>query len=284
VDRWLVRARAESAAGGLLAAGPPAMPANPAAGGWSSIYNAMIHPIVRFPIKGVIWYQGESNGAEGESYFHKMRALVEGWRKVWDQPEMPFYFVQLASYQKPTDAPAGGDGWAKLREAQRKALEIPRTGMVVAIDTVPLAVAGDIHPKNKVDLGMRLARWALHRDYGKADLVPSGPLFKGLKVEGDKVRLEFDHVGSGLMVGLKDGTRKPVVEEPTGKLKRFAIAGADKKWVWADAAIDGRTVVVSSPEVKEPVAVRYAFSMNPDGANLFNREGLPASPFRTDDW
>jgi len=244
----------------------------------------MIHPIVRFPIKGVIWYQGESNGAEGESYFHKMRALVEGWRKVWDQPEMPFYFVQLASYQKPTDAPAGGDGWAKLREAQRKALEIPRTGMVVAIDTVPLAVAGDIHPKNKVDLGMRLARWALHRDYGKADLVPSGPLFKGLKVEGDKVRLEFDHVGSGLMVGLKDGTRKPVVEEPTGKLKRFAIAGADKKWVWADAAIDGRTVVVSSPEVKEPVAVRYAFSMNPDGANLFNREGLPASPFRTDDW
>lgn len=282
VDRWLARARADAASGAVVSA-MPAMPANPAAG-YSGIYNAMIHPIVRFPIKGTIWYQGESNGGEGESYLRKMEMLIGGWRKVWGQPEMPFYFVQLASFQKPNDAPAGGDGWAKLREAQRHALQIPHTGMAVAIDTVPLAVAGDIHPKNKYDLGQRLARWALHRDYGKADVAPSGPLYKGMKVEGSTIRLEFDHAHPGLMVGLKDGTRKPVAEDPAGKLKRFAIAGADKKWAWADAAIDGRTVVVSSAEVKEPVAVRYAFSQNPDGANLYNREGLPASPFRTDDW
>lgn len=282
LERWLVRARADTASGAAIPA-MPAMPASPTAG-FSGIANAMIHPIVRFPVKGAIWYQGESNGGEGESYLRKMEALVGGWRKVWGQPEMPFYYVQLASFQKPTDNPAGGDGWAQLREAQRHALRIPHTGMAVAIDTVPLAVSADIHPKNKYDVGMRLARWALHRDYGQADLVPSGPLFKGLKVEGGKVRLEFDHTGSGLMVGLKDGTRKPVVEDAAGKLKRFAVAGADKKWAWADAVIDGQTVVVSSAEVKEPVAVRYAFSMNPDGANLYNREGLPASPFRTDDW
>ncbi len=283
LEKWLPPARATWAAGRSVEPAP-AMPGNPAANSWCSISNAMIHPIVLFPIKGAIWYQGESNGKEGDSYLHKMQALIGGWRKVWNQPDMPFYFVQLASYQKPTDAPAGGDGWAHLREAQRHALGIPNTGMAVAIDTVPLAVAGDIHPKNKYDLGMRLARWALHRDYGQADLVPSGPLFKSLKVEGEKIRLEFDHVGSGLMVGLKDGTRKPVVENAAGTLKRFAVAGANKEWAWADAVVDGKTVVVSAPAVKEPVAVRYAFSMNPDGANLYNREGLPASPFRTDNW
>jgi sialate O-acetylesterase len=155
--------------------------------------------------------------------------------------------------------------------------------MAVAIDTVPLDVAGNIHPRNKYDVGMRLARWALNRDYGMKDVVPSGPLFKSMAVEGDKVRIAFDYTGSGLMMGAKTG-RDPVVEEKTGKLKRFAIAGADKKWVWANAAIDGQTVVVSSPEVKAPVAVRYAFAQNPDGANLYNRDGLPASPFRTDEW
>ena len=158
--------------------------------------------------------------------------------------------------------------------------------MAVAIDTVPLAVAGDIHPKNKLDIGLRLARWALRNDYGKSDLVPSGPLYKSMRVEGGKAVIEFDHAGSGLMVGSKSG-RNPAVEDEKGSLGRFAIAGADKKWYWAEAAIDGiggSTVVVSSPEVASPVAVRYAFSMNPNGANLYNREGLPASPFRTDDW
>jgi sialate O-acetylesterase len=164
-----------------------------------------------------------------------------------------------------------------------KSLTIPNTGMAVIIDTLPLSDAGNIHPRNKHDVGLRLARWALGRDYGQKDLVVSGPLYKAARVEGDKMRLAFDHVGAGLMVGKKDG-RQLVVETPQEKLKRFAIAGADKKWVWADAVIDKNTIVVSSPEVKAPVAVRYAFEMNPDGANLYNRDGLPASPFRTDDW
>ena len=164
-----------------------------------------------------------------------------------------------------------------------KSLTIPNTGMAVIIDTVPLAERGDIHPKNKYDVGMRLARWALGRDYGQKQLEVCGPLFKALKIEGGKARLAFDHTGTGLMVGKKDG-RSPAAETKGDKLKRFAIAGADKKWFWADAVIEGNTVTVSSPEVKEPVAVRYAYQMNPDGANLYNREGLPASPFRTDDW
>jgi sialate O-acetylesterase len=282
MDRWVAAARAAVAAGDRL---PPApgMPVHPHATGWCSMYNAMIHPIARFPIKGFLWYQGESNGGEGESYHQKMQALVRGWRKVWRDDELPFYFVQLASFQKPTDDPAGGDGWAKLREAQRRSLTIPGTGMAVITDTVPLAVAGDIHPRNKFDVGTRLARWALHHDYGKQDVVPSGPLFKALAIEGGKARVSFDHVGGGLMIGSKTG-RAPVVEAPGGKLARFAVAGIDKKWHWADAVIDGDVVVVSSPQVPEPAAVRYAFSMNPDGANLYNRAGLPASPFRTDDW
>lgn len=263
--------------------GPPGWPAHPAAGGWGARYNAMIHPVVRLPIRGFLWYQGESNGSEGDSYRHKMHALVKGWRKAWGSDDLPFYFVQLASFQDPTDNPAGGDGWAKVREAQRHALDIPRTGMAVITDTVPLDARGDIHPRNKLDVGARLARWALNRDYGKADVVPSGPLFKALVVEGGKARVTFDHLGGGLMVGRKEG-RAPAVEDAGGKLKRFAIAGEDKRWHWADAVIEGDAVVVSSPAVAKPVAVRYAFSMNPDGANLYNRAGLPASPFRTDDW
>lgn len=253
------------------------------AGGYGSMYHAMIHPLARFPIKGFLWYQGESNGGEGDSYRHKMHALVRGWRQAWGRDDLPFYFVQLASFQNPSDDPAGGDGWARVREAQRHSLEIPRTGMAVTIDTVPLAARDDIHPRNKLDVGGRLARWALHHDYGKADVVPSGPLFRRLVVEGGKARIEFDHVGGGLMVGRKEG-RAPAAEAPGGTLRRFAIAGDDKTWHWAEAVIDGSTVVVSSPAVPNPVAVRYAFSMNPDGANLYNRAGLPAAPFRTDTW
>ncbi|NDC63004.1 MAG: sialate O-acetylesterase [Planctomycetia bacterium] len=282
LERWLPLGRRNLAADGPLTL-PPPLPTQPGEAGWCAIYHAMVQPLVRLPIKGTLWYQGEANGSEGETYFHKMRALVGGWRTAFNRPDMPFYYVQLASYQAPTDKPAGGDGWAKIREAQRHALSIPRVGMAVAIDTVPLAVAGDIHPKNKSDIGLRLARWALHDDYGMSDVVPSGPLFKCLRIEGGKAVLEFDHVGSGLMVGSKLG-REPAVEDEKGKLERFAIAGADKRWCWAEASIVGGTVVVSSPEVETPVAVRYAYSMNPHGANLYNREGLPASPFRTDDW
>jgi len=282
LEGWIAQTRRNLADGtetGLM----PAMPTHPGGNGWSGMHNAMIHPFVRLPIKGALWYQGESNGGEGETYSDKMRALIGGWRKLWGQGDFPFYFVQLASFQNVTEDPAGGDGWAKLREAQRKSLSIPNTGMAVITDTVPLAEAGDIHPRNKYDVGLRLARWALGRDYGQKELEVSGPLFKALNIEGNKVRLVFDHIGSGLMVGKKEG-RTAAIENKEGKLKRFAVAGADKKWHWAEAVIENDTVVVSSPEVTEPVAVRYAFQMNPDGANLYNRDGLPASPFRTDNW
>lgn len=245
----------------------------------SAIYNAMIHPLAPFAMRGAIWYQGESNGGEGESYYHKTRALVNGWRELFNA-DLAFYWVQLANFRSPNDNPAGGDGWARIREAQREALSIKHTGMAVIID---IGEAGDIHPRNKQDVGLRLARWALHQTYGMRDIVPGGPLYRSHKIEGNSIRVSFDHVGSGLMVGKKQGL-EPAQELPDGKLGRFAIAGVDRKWHWAEAAIDGTEVVVRSPEVDEPVAVRYAYSMNPAGANLYNREGLPASPFRTDDW
>ncbi len=281
MDAWLAATRANLASGAPLSPAP-AMPATSDAG-WSSMYNAMINPLVRAPIKGALWYQGESNGGEGDSYYDKMRALIGGWRAQWGQGDFPFYYVQLANFQGVTEDPAGGNGWARLREAQTKALTIPNTGMAVIIDTVPMSQSSDIHPKDKFDVGMRLARWALARDYGIKDLEPSGPLYKSLTSAGGKITLTFDHRGSGLMIGKKEG-KTPAVEDKEAKLKRFAVAGADKKWVWADAVIENDVVVVSSPEVKEPVAVRYAYAMNPFGANLYNREGLPASPFRTDSW
>lgn len=245
----------------------------------SAIYNAMVHPLAPFAMRGAIWYQGESNGNEGESYYHKTHALVNGWRKLFN-PELAFYWVQLANFRKPNDNPAGGDGWANLREAQRKALDIKHTGMAVITD---IGEAGDIHPRNKQDVGWRLAQWALHQTYGQKSLVPSGPLYRGHKVDGGTLRLEFDNVGGGLIVGSKQGLA-PTKQEPNGKLARFAIAGADKQWHWADAKIDGDVVVVSSPKVAQPVAVRYGYTMNPTGANLYNKEGIPASPFRTDSW
>ena len=168
MDAWLAATRA-GLAGGTALSPAPAMPAT-ADAGWSSMYNAMINPLVRCPIKGALWYQGESNGGEGDSYYDKMRALIGGWRTQWGQGDFPFYYVQLANFQAVTEDPAGGNGWARLREAQTKALTIPNTGMAVIIDTVPMSQSGDIHPKDKYDVGMRLARWALARDYGVKDL------------------------------------------------------------------------------------------------------------------
>ena len=284
LDAYLVAAQKAIEEGTTLPA-PVALPKYPISGtrDWQGLYNGMIHPLTRFAIKGAIWYQGESNGGEGESYFQKKRALIEGWRKVWGQGDFPFYFVQLANFRNPSDNPAGGDGWAKLRMAQSKSLTIPNTGMAVAIELADVDNPRDIHPKNKRDVGDRLALWALAKDYGQKDLVYSGPLYKSMTVEGKAIRIAFDSVGTGLLVATKKGFA-PVVADPAGKLKRFAIAGADKKWVWADAVIDGNTVVVSSPKVANPVAVRYAYTMNPAGCNLYNKEGLPASPFRTDGW
>jgi len=246
----------------------------------SAIYNSMVHPLAPFAMRGGIWYQGESNGSEGVTYYHKKHALVNGWRKVFQNKDLAFYWVQLANFQKENENPAGGDGWAKIREAQTQALDIPGTGMAVITD---IGAANDIHPRNKQDVGWRLAQWALHQTYGKKNVVPAGPLFKSQKVEGDSIRLSFNYVGKGLMVGKKTGL-EPTMEVKAGKLSHFAIAGEDKKWFWAEATIDGETVVVKSSDVPKPVAVRYGYTMNPAKANLYNKEGIPASPFRTDGW
>jgi len=280
VAEWLAQANAARAKGELVPIPPlamwPAQPAFPLSG----IYNGRVAPLVPFGIKGALWYQGEANGAEGESYYNKMCALIGGWRQVWGLGDFPFYFVQLANWQAANEVPGGGDGWSNLRQAQFKSLKIPRTGMALAID---IGDASDIHPKNKEDVGNRLAFWALKNDYGQTNRVCSGPLYKTMKVEGDKIRVSFDYADNGLIVGKKTG-HGPAVESQDGTLKRFAIAGEDKKWFWADAVIEGAAVVVSCPAVSAPVAVRYAFSMNPAGCNLYNAEGLPASPFRTDNW
>ncbi len=244
------------------------------------LYRGMIHPLVPYAIRGAIWYQGESNGNEGETYYHKKHGLVKGWRKVWNQGDFPFYWVQLANFTNDKRTPQGGDGYAKIRDAERKALDIPNSGMAVIID---IGETSDIHPKNKQDVGKRLAQWALAKTYG-LEIVPSGPLYEKMEVKNSQVRIHFSHIGKGLIIGEKNGlepTEEIVID---AKLERFAIAGKDRVWVWGNAMIDGDTVVVSHPDVPVPVAVRYAFSANPLGANLYNREGFPASPFRTDDW
>jgi sialate O-acetylesterase len=243
------------------------------------LYRGMIHPLVPFAMRGAIWYQGESNGSEGRTYYQKMQGLIRGWRHVWGQGDFPFYFVQLANYTQDRNTPEGADGYAKVRDAQRQSLEIPNTGMAVIID---IGETRDIHPKNKQDVGTRLAHWALAKDY-KKDVVASGPLYKSHKVQGQNIHITFDYADGGLMVGKKEGLA-PTAMAANTPLARFAIAGKDRKWHWADAKIDGDAVVVSSSAVTNPVAVRYAFSANPLGANLYNKAGLPASPFRTDNW
>jgi sialate O-acetylesterase len=226
--------------------------------------NGMIAPLVPYGIRGALWYQGESNNGEGMLYFEKQKALIGGWRAIWNKPDLPFYFVQLAPYRY------GGDpkNLAGIWEAQTATLSIPYTGMAVTVDISNLT---DIHPRNKQDVGKRLALWALAQLYGKTDLVYSGPLYKSMAVEGNKIRLSFDHVGSGLVS--RDG-------QP---LSWFTIAGEDKNFVPAQAEIDGATVVVSADSVAKPVAVRFGWTQEAE-PNLSNKEGLPASPFRTDKW
>ncbi len=244
----------------------------------TTLYNGMIQPLIEFPIKGAIWYQGESNAGRAYEYRKLMKTMITSWREAWQEPDFPFLIVQLANF---TAAPVepGDSAWAELREAQTMAQELPKVGQALAID---VGVAKDIHPTNKQDVGARLALAAQAIAYGET-LVYSGPVYKSMTVEGDKIRLSFDHVAGGLIVGQKEGL-EPVKEVPGGELKQFAIAGEDQKFHWAKAVIDGATVVVSCPEVTAPKSVRYAWANNPEGCNLYNREGLPANPFRTDDW
>ena len=260
----------------------------------SAIYNSMVHPLTPYAMRGAIWYQGESNGGEGITYYQKKHALVKGWRKAFQNPDLGFYWVQLCNFRKANvvevkdpkkeeSRPEGGDGWAKLREAQTQALDLKHTGMAVIIDLADANNPNDIHPKNKQDVGGRLAQWALHQTYDKKNMVPSGPLYSGHKIKGNQVHLSFKNVGKGLIVGKKEKL-EPTKQIKNGSLKHFSIAGADKKWHWADAKIIGDKVVLSSKDVKTPVAARYAFTLNPADANLYNKEGLPAGPFRTDNW
>ncbi len=230
------------------------------------LYNGMIAPLVPYGIKGAIWYQGESNAGRAWQYRTLLPALIKNWRNDFKVGDFPFYIVQLAAFTQTAPEPREND-WAELREAQTwTAKNVPNCGLAVAID---IGEANDIHPKNKKDVGRRLAFAALAQTYGK-DIPYSGPWYRSMSVEGSAIRLRFDHIDGGLSVH-------------GDQLKGFAIAGGDRKFVWADARIDGDTVIVSSPQVAKPVAVRYAWDTNPV-CNLFNKAGLPAVPFRTDDW
>lgn len=278
VEDWVQQARKDVEAGKLPGAPPTKNDFQPVSNA-TTIYNAMVHGMAPFSVRGVIWYQGESNAGDGLRYQHLKKGLVNGWRETFENPELSFYWVQLAGFQQPDDNPAGS-GWGPVREGQRRAMEIPNTGMAVTID---IGQANDIHPRNKQDVGKRLSRWALRDHYGQSDLVPSGPLYKSMKAGDGKIVISFEHVGDGLMTGKKSGM-DPVVPTNESELTQFAIAGADQQWKWAQAKIEGDTVVVWHDEISEPAAVRYSYQSNPVGANLYNKNGLPASPFKTDDW
>lgn len=233
------------------------------------LYNAMINPLVPFAIKGVIWYQGEGNASRAKQYQRVFPDLIKDWRSHWNQGDFPFFFVQLANFMQVDTVPKESE-WAELREAQSKTLALPNTGMAVITD---VGDALDIHPKDKQTVGSRLAISALKIAY-KKDVVHSGPVYKGMAVEGTKVILTFDEVGTGLKI-----------KDKYGYLKGFTVAGKEHKFYWAKAEITSvNTIEVTCPEVENPEAVRYAWSNNPEDANLYNNENLPASSFRTDSW
>jgi sialate O-acetylesterase len=231
------------------------------------LYNAMIAPLLNYVIKGVIWYQGESNTHNPLEYQKTFPALINDWRKNWDQGDFPFLYVQLANFMEAQDLPSESQ-WAELREAQLKSLRVPNTAMAVTID---IGEWNDIHPLNKKEVGKRLALAAQNVVYGDKNVVHSGPIYQSKKIEKDKIFLSFTNIGSGLVVMGKN------------ELGHFAICGADRKFVWANAKIDGDNVVVWNDNISKPVAVRYAWADNPESANLYNKEGLAASPFRTDE-
>ena len=230
----------------------------------TSLYNGMIHPLQPFPLRGAIWYQGESNSSEGRLYTKRMEALIAGWRQVWSEGDFPFYYVQIAPYDYGGNGEKIGEFW----EAQAEAPAIPNTGMAVITDIGNLE---DIHPANKQDVGRRLAAWALAKTYGKPDMIHSGPTFKALSIEGDKLRVTFDNVAGGL--ASRDG--KP--------LTWFEVIDADEGgFVKAEARIEGATVTMSAPEVKHPVAMRFTWNMLAE-PNLMNAAGRPAGAFRAGD-
>jgi sialate O-acetylesterase len=233
----------------------------------SGLFNGMIAPLLNYAIKGILWYQGESNTDRAADYHELFAAMIKDWRKQWQLGDIPFLYVQLPNYGDTNSNPSESN-WASLREQQLKTLTVSNTAMVVAID---IGEWNDLHPLNKKDIGKRLALAARHLAYGEKKLVYSGPLYQSMNIEDNKIILSFQHTGSGL------------IAKGNNNLQQFAIAGADKKFAWAKAKINAGNIIVWNDNIAHPLYVRYAWAHNPRGANLYNKEGLPASPFRTDE-
>lgn len=234
----------------------------------SNIFNGMVNPFLGYGMKGVIWYQGESNGARAEQYLHLFPLLVKTWREKWGQGDFPFYWVQLADFGEEAKEP-GEDSWAELRDSQTSAMDVlPNSGQAIIID---IGEGRDIHPRNKKTVASRLVRWALANDYG-FDIAYQSPRYSSFEIDDNKIRITLDHVS-------KDG----LWAFDTTEIKGFSIAAADKQFVWANAKIiDNNSLEIWSDEINEPVSVRYGWAQNPE-VNLFDRNGLPVTPFRTDD-
>lgn len=266
----------------------PRLTAQPPEALVAALFNAMIHPLVPYKLAGVLWYQGESNVKRAVEYRTAFTTLITGWREQWQQPDLPFYFCQLSNNYAKASVP-GESAWAELRESQSLALALPATGQAVTID---LGEAGDLHPRDKKTVGHRLFLLAAAKKYGQP-VSSSGPVCDSSAIEGARVRLKFQHAEGGLVAkalpatyivkSVTGETASLIRNSPQSELEGFAICGADHKWVWADARIDGDCVLVWSDKVPQPIAVRYAWADNPT-ANLYNAAGLPASPFRTDDF
>ena len=232
----------------------------------AALYNAMVAPAIHYSVKGILWSQGEADWSNPKDYVKYLPALIKDWRIKWNEGDIPFLYTQLAGFMEVEYSPSESD-WAQLRQSQLESLSMPNTGMAVTID---IGEWNDIHPLDKKDVGERLALWADHLVYGSNDPDYSGPIYQSYQIEGNKIILHFSHTGTGLMI------------KGVGDLYYFAIAGADKKYIWASAKIDGDRIIVWNDKIPNPVSVRYAWANNPEGANLYNKMGLPASPFETD--
>ena len=261
---WRKAERAAAADGKPIPLKPPAPPNPEFIHQAAALFNGVVSPVIPYGIRGVIWYQGETNDNRAYQYRKLFGMLLRDWRRAWGQGDFPFLFVQLSTVGPPAKTP-GESNWAELREAQAMALSEPNTAMAVTIDIGD----GDVHPRNKADVGARLALAARAIVYGEKRLPYRGPTYQSMTVQGGKIRVTFRHAEGLVAKG--------------GRCVGFALAGKDRKFVWANARIDGESVLVSSAGVPKPVAVRYAWAHNPPN-NLYNKAGLPACPFRTDAW
>ncbi len=265
------QAKADAEAAGEKVPPEPRRPEHPdQAPRPGAYFNGMVLPAAPFSARGFLWWQGESNAGQAMQYRLFFPAMIQEWRQLWGGSDMPFLFVELANFLQPQQWPVEDSPWPALRDAQQAALELPEAFLISVIDIMPIEAAHDIHPPDKQLAGHRLALTALANVYGREGLIWSGPRLRSAEFEGSRAVVSFDHVGSGLVAR-------------GGELRGFALAGADRKWHWAEARIDGDRVVLTSPDVPAPVAVRYNWANNPIGT-LFNEEGLPTGPFRTDDW